>query len=232
MGDALNRLHELAGERRDGMVGERPERGQGSGPQGQDKREQRLHDDINGLVRLYLELDLPLARVFSVLQDLLIEIHNQLEPIDVAPLGTAADILQRCADTYRQRNAVYKDNYVHIGDVMAGFFPNGITLKTPVDHIRFHLFMLAMVKYTRYTNNWANGHSDSLVDAAVYPAMLEQVDGQMLRSGLGAFPRKPAKGHPEFGNFTDPENQPCPCWKTGQYVWVEGCPGHPRESMT
>jgi NTP pyrophosphatase (non-canonical NTP hydrolase) len=24
----------------------------------------------------------------------------------------------------------------------------------------------------------------------------------------------------------------CPCWKTGQFVWVEGCPGHPRESMT
>jgi hypothetical protein len=24
----------------------------------------------------------------------------------------------------------------------------------------------------------------------------------------------------------------CPCWKTGKYVWVEGCKGHPRESMT
>jgi NTP pyrophosphatase (non-canonical NTP hydrolase) len=25
---------------------------------------------------------------------------------------------------------------------------------------------------------------------------------------------------------------PCPCWKTGTFIWVEGCPGHPRESMT
>ena len=24
----------------------------------------------------------------------------------------------------------------------------------------------------------------------------------------------------------------CPCWKTGKYVWVEGCASHPRESMT
>jgi hypothetical protein len=24
----------------------------------------------------------------------------------------------------------------------------------------------------------------------------------------------------------------CPCWATGRYVWVDGCPGHPRESMT
>lgn len=25
---------------------------------------------------------------------------------------------------------------------------------------------------------------------------------------------------------------PCPCWATGKYVWVEGCEGHPRESVT
>ncbi len=24
----------------------------------------------------------------------------------------------------------------------------------------------------------------------------------------------------------------CPCWATGVYVWVPGCEGHPRESMT
>ncbi len=24
----------------------------------------------------------------------------------------------------------------------------------------------------------------------------------------------------------------CACWKTGKYVWVEGCKSHPRESMT
>lgn len=24
----------------------------------------------------------------------------------------------------------------------------------------------------------------------------------------------------------------CLCWATGRYVWVEGCPSHPRESAT
>jgi hypothetical protein len=77
---------------------------------------------------------------------------------------------------------VYKDNYRHIGAVMAGYFPDGITLKTAEDHIRFHLFMLIHVKLTRYTNQWANGHADSLVDASVYSAMLRQVDGEFLRT--------------------------------------------------
>jgi NTP pyrophosphatase (non-canonical NTP hydrolase) len=24
----------------------------------------------------------------------------------------------------------------------------------------------------------------------------------------------------------------CPCWATGPFIWVQGCPDHPRESMT
>jgi hypothetical protein len=24
----------------------------------------------------------------------------------------------------------------------------------------------------------------------------------------------------------------CACWSTGAFIWVEGCPGHPRESVT
>jgi hypothetical protein len=139
----------------------------------------------------------------------------------------AADILREGADTYLERNAVYKDNYRHIGAVMAGYFPNGITLKTPVDFIRFHLFMLMHVKLTRYTNCWGTGHTDSLVDNSVYSAMLEQVDAEMLRQET------------EPGNisiFSSISNlapgRSCACWRTGTFIWVEGCPGHPRESMT
>lgn len=49
----------------------------------------------------------------------------------------------------------------------------------------------------------------------------------------------------DFSKIFDPETQrmleeelrsrgivPCPCWATGKYVWVEGCEGHPRESIT
>jgi hypothetical protein len=40
--------------------------------------------------------------------------------------------------------------------------------------------MLAMVKFTRYANNWEKGHQDSIRDAAVYCAMLEAVDSEYL----------------------------------------------------
>lgn len=90
------------------------------------------------------------------------------------------EILVEAAETFKTRNAVYKDNYKHIGPVMAGYFPEGIRLLTPTDYIRFHLFMLIHVKLTRYTNNWANGHQDSLRDISVYAAMLESVDAEEL----------------------------------------------------
>lgn len=89
----------------------------------------------------------------------------------------AGAILEELSKLYRERNAVYKDNWKDIGPVLVGFFPAGITLASPTDFIRFHLFMLALVKLTRYTNNWATGHSDSVRDAAVYLAMLDAADG-------------------------------------------------------
>lgn len=89
---------------------------------------------------------------------------------------TPDEILNAAAETYRERNAVYKDNYKNIGPVLAGFFPSGIRLQTPDEFIRFHLFMLMAIKLTRYANNWATGHADSLRDTAVYAAMLEAVD--------------------------------------------------------
>jgi len=89
---------------------------------------------------------------------------------------TAADIMAEAAETFRERNKVYGDNYKNVGQAMQGFFPNGITLSTPEDHNRFHLFMLAVVKMTRYANNWEQGHKDSIRDATVYCAMLESID--------------------------------------------------------
>lgn len=92
---------------------------------------------------------------------------------------SADQILTEAAQTFRQRNAVYKDNYKHIGKVMSGFFPNGLTLRTEEDFVRFHLFILMQVKGTRYTQNWEAGHQDSIRDATVYAAMLEAVDGEI-----------------------------------------------------
>lgn len=88
-----------------------------------------------------------------------------------------ADILQSGADTFRERHNVYGDNYLTVGRVMTAFFPDGLPLKTEDDHNRFHIFMLMVVKMTRYVENWRRGgHDDSLLDNAVYAAMLASID--------------------------------------------------------
>lgn len=89
---------------------------------------------------------------------------------------TADSILMEAANTFRTRGNVYKDNYRTVGLVMKALFPDGITLKTAEDHERFHIFMLGVVKMTRYVKNWATGHQDSVHDQTVYSAMLEMID--------------------------------------------------------
>jgi hypothetical protein len=101
---------------------------------------------------------------------------------------TAADIMAEAAETFRERNKIYGDNYKQVGGAMEAMFPNGVTLRTPEDHNRFHLFMLAIVKMTRYANNWEQGHQDSIRDATVYCAMLESIDeaAQAVREAKSA----------------------------------------------
>jgi len=59
---------------------------------------------------------------------------------------------------------------------MAAMFPDGVVLKTPEDHNKWHLFLMAMVKATRLANTNLQ-HEDSAHDASVYMAML---DGMLL----------------------------------------------------
>lgn len=87
------------------------------------------------------------------------------------------DILRLAAETYEERNKVYGDNYLLVGDVMKGLFSDGLKFATPRDWNRAHIFMLMVVKLTRYAQNWSTGgHQDSLRDLAVYAAMLEEID--------------------------------------------------------
>jgi hypothetical protein len=89
---------------------------------------------------------------------------------------TAADHLDEGAETFRERNALYGQNYKNFGTVMRGMFPEGITLKTEDDFNRFHLMLLTAVKITRYANMFSRGgHVDSSHDMMVYSAMLEEV---------------------------------------------------------
>lgn len=90
--------------------------------------------------------------------------------------------LEEAQKILSQRNAIYKNNYGPYGKVMESLFPEGVELKTARDHIRFHLFVLLIVKITRYTNNYnIGGEQDSLIDAINYLAFLREVD---------AFPRQ------------------------------------------
>lgn len=89
----------------------------------------------------------------------------------------ASLILAEAAKTFAERHAVYGDNYLNVGGALQALFPDGIEVFTTDDHNRFHIFMLVLVKLSRYANNWKKGgHQDSIRDAAVYAAMLESID--------------------------------------------------------
>ena len=89
-------------------------------------------------------------------------------------MKTAADILAEMADTYRERNKVYGDNYKRVGEVMVALFPEGVTLNTKDEFNVWHLFELMVVKLTRFANSGLT-HEDSIHDLAVYAAMVESL---------------------------------------------------------
>lgn len=94
-----------------------------------------------------------------------------------------ADLLSQAADTFRARAKVYGMNYLRVGNVMAALFPEGVTLKTPEDHVRFELLEAQVIKLCRYANNWnKGGHFDSSIDDAVYGVMLAAVDEAIAKT--------------------------------------------------
>lgn len=86
----------------------------------------------------------------------------------------ASKILEEMAETFRERNKIYGDNYKSVGSVMTALFPEGVSLKTNYDYNVWHLFELAIVKLTRFANSKLT-HEDSIHDAAVYLAMVESI---------------------------------------------------------
>jgi len=86
----------------------------------------------------------------------------------------AADILTEMAETFRERNKVYGDNYKRVGDVMIALFPDGVTVSTAEEFNKWHLFELMIVKLTRFANSNLT-HIDSIHDCAVYAAMVQSL---------------------------------------------------------
>lgn len=86
--------------------------------------------------------------------------------------------LTAAAKTFEQKNNEYGDSYKTKGEIMAAYFPGGITLETPDDFARFAMLSGVIGKMHRYSANFFNGgHQDSLRDASVYSAMLQDLDG-------------------------------------------------------
>lgn len=135
--------------------------------------------DYNSMAQNKIAFTFNLCKAGEVVQQLAIDPsatgqeENKAVEIEQSP-ATAADILDAMAATFRERNAVYGDNAVMVGQVMQVLFPNGVTLKTPEDYHMWHLFELKIVKLTRFAISGLK-HEDSIHDDGVYSAMCERL---------------------------------------------------------
>ena len=88
----------------------------------------------------------------------------------------APDLLAAGAETFRGRNRLYGDSYLHFGAVLNAFFPDGYGAASPEAFTRIGVFVMCVSKLTRYAANIEEGgHRDSAHDLMVYAAMLEEV---------------------------------------------------------
>jgi hypothetical protein len=92
-------------------------------------------------------------------------------------MHTTDAVLERAATTFKERIPVYGNNAPKVGNALLALFPDGVTLRTAEDFTRMYLFMMLIAKEGRYANNFTNkGHADSLIDIAVFAAMLHSTD--------------------------------------------------------
>ena len=89
---------------------------------------------------------------------------------------TPGERLEKLADLHNYKSAEYGDLEAQHGRVMMQLFPRGIMLSTTADFARFGMLVQIVNKVSRYANNFAKGHPDSLDDLAVYAAMLRSYD--------------------------------------------------------
>jgi hypothetical protein len=92
--------------------------------------------------------------------------------------ASAADNLARGADTFRERNILYGNNYKRFGNVMRALFPDGLPVASVDEWNRLGILIQCVSKLTRYIENLDDGgHKDSAHDLMVYAAMLEELTG-------------------------------------------------------
>ena len=101
-----------------------------------------------------------------------IKIGNKMSE-NLAPSKNAADVLSKMAETFRERNSLYGNNYKMVGPIMNIFWPDGVPSELVVKD-QFHLFELIIVKLSRFAISNLT-HEDSIHDSSVYGAMIEAI---------------------------------------------------------
>ena len=92
---------------------------------------------------------------------------------------SVADALEEAAKVFRERSALYKDNYKQFGHFTQPLLKS-VELKTADDFTRMGLVVQVLNKVSRYLQQFQEGgHSDSLTDLAVYAMMLKEVDAEV-----------------------------------------------------
>lgn len=87
--------------------------------------------------------------------------------------------------TFRERNAVYQDNWKLHCKMLMALFPDGLTVKTEDDWARLNFFLMLTGKISRYAQQYEKGgHADSIHDTSVYAVMLECFDEMKLEEAI------------------------------------------------
>lgn len=83
------------------------------------------------------------------------------------------EIMESMAATFKERNAIYGDNFRMVAKLVAVLFPNGVPPELVVTD-QWHLFELQLVKMSRFAISNLT-HRDSIHDMSVYGAMIESI---------------------------------------------------------
>lgn len=125
------------------------------------------YDDREDVVAMYLEAGISAC---------VLKLHDTCAY--TKPIARAPELLDAAAKTFRERNAVYGDNYLRFGNAFLAIFPGNKLppITTHQDMDRLQIMMQILNKLTRYAEQLhVGGHQDSARDMCVYAAMLEEV---------------------------------------------------------
>jgi hypothetical protein len=126
----------------------------------------RVYDDRLDVLKAYLKMGVAAHALYHL------DLHRNPKLLN-AGRRSVDEILSEMALTFRERNAVYRDNYKQIPQLIKILFPQGVPPEL-VETDQWHLFELKLVKLSRFAVSNLT-HMDSIHDDAVYSAMIESI---------------------------------------------------------